>query len=1308
MADKNQHILGPLSANEKGIFYSGGLPFLYLSGTRDNLLEYSQQLDNTIWTKTQCSITADVTAAPDTVNTADKLYDDATPATTHYCSQNFLPDSTSTYVISAFLKAAEYTWARLSVATDGFPSVIGAYYNLGSGVKGSNVGSPDATGIEDCGDGWYFCWFTATSDAAVSTAFDIHLAEADNDITYDGDSSSGIYVWQSQIEVGTFPSALIPTINTNYLTYSQSFANSDWTKTRSSISANVIIAPDGQKIASKLVEDNTPTDTHYINQSFTPDGSSNYVFSVYVKAAERSWVRLNISTAGFSAAVAGFYDLVNGVVGSSTGSPVTFGIEDVGNGWYRCYISKDSDAAASTTANIHLAEADNDITYSGDNSSGVYIWQAQLEIGTIPSEPIIYTEDLVCAGVRSATLAYWTDSNIPQALLNPKFSLEMISLFAYDDIGIIAQLLNYSATDYAAFTTSDTLSLVETSIVKVTASPQYTRGDKVKFILDRVGGSIEVRGADSGNQIYPGVPWNWPTTGNLYLGSKSDKSEHLFGLVSEPENFYFYDGILSRFENMTFAASSVRIIDINEFFTDIPINVKAIRNMGGKRIIQMDNSNQNEFTYTQQFDHADWTKTNSSIIANDLDAPDSTTTADKLVEDGTPGVTHYTRQSITFVTATTYVFSVYAKADERGWVRLLLGSGAFPGTPSAYFNVVNGAIGTVSVDVVNSGVDYAGNGWYRCWIAATADASVSAACDVRLATVDGTDSYNGDGSSGLHIWQAQIEDDGIPSSPILCEASATTRNADRNYLLSDAVPTKLRGKFTIDVMVRFDYNTTAGQLKTPTPDIVKFGDSGPSPRIRIQYTGVGATDYIKVYNATTTTDLVTPSVSTGFLRERLFSITVDPVAGSLIFEGLPEGGNGEHTGTVWVTTEGTVAIGCTDTGGNCPGFVSEPYTPLFLFPDGTYANASQKYMFLDRLLASFASNVFGVLGYNGRLFYQSEQSVQNIYTYSSKYDETDWTKKEITVAEGTELTPHTDLDDWSLTPTTNSDQHYIRQAYDTDGTSQYCLWGIFKANGYNWVQLKFWTLGFVGTPHTYFDVYNGVVGTTLNVDSYGIEPMGNGWFLCYISALSDAAGAGWPQFSIHDVDYANFTGTDYTGDGTSDVLCCHTQFEIGYFPSSVITSLASATTRAADSYLIASADVLPAFRKDIAVQWIPDFDSDQGVTDDYCLLDFDTLSGSPRITIQYEADTGVFRLLLDSVSEIVTSVVTFIRGQIITVGFKPGEKSLTILGCTSGDNVYTSTTGSSLQTTAGDIYIGCLRNSTLQCNGKISKPYSWK
>ena len=183
----------------------------------------------------------------------------------------------------------------------------------------------------------------------------------------------------------------------------------------------------------------------------------------------------------------------------------------------------------------------------------------------------------------------------------------------------------------------------------------------------------------------------------------------------------------------------------------------------------------NLLTYSEQFDNAAWTKLASSISANNNVSPNGALNADNLVEGTTTGNHIALQNPIAVTSSTAYTFSAYCKPAGRTWVQLLEngGSGA-----NAYFNLNTGATGTISGGTT-AAITSIGNGWYRCAISFNTSVSQTVAnVQIRIATANSTNSYTGDGYSGIFIWGAQLEAGAFPTSYIPTVASSVTRSAD--------------------------------------------------------------------------------------------------------------------------------------------------------------------------------------------------------------------------------------------------------------------------------------------------------------------------------------------------------------------------------------------------------------------------------------------------------------------------------------------------------------------------------------------------
>jgi len=187
----------------------------------------------------------------------------------------------------------------------------------------------------------------------------------------------------------------------------------------------------------------------------------------------------------------------------------------------------------------------------------------------------------------------------------------------------------------------------------------------------------------------------------------------------------------------------------------------------------IEESRTNLLTYSEQFDNAAWTKSNSTITANTIIAPDGALTGDKLVSDsGQTG--NVNKPSLSFTSGTAYTASFYAKKGEFDTILLRVGSTAFTGTVAARtvtFNLTSGTVTTTGATWTSASMTAVGNGWYRCvgTISATSTAS-----DTLFFVGNNT----GDGYSGIYIWGAQLESSSFSTSYIPTVASQVTRAAD--------------------------------------------------------------------------------------------------------------------------------------------------------------------------------------------------------------------------------------------------------------------------------------------------------------------------------------------------------------------------------------------------------------------------------------------------------------------------------------------------------------------------------------------------
>ena len=195
----------------------------------------------------------------------------------------------------------------------------------------------------------------------------------------------------------------------------------------------------------------------------------------------------------------------------------------------------------------------------------------------------------------------------------------------------------------------------------------------------------------------------------------------------------------------------------------------------------IEESRTNLLTYSEQFDDASWVKTRASITPNSINSPNGTATADKLIEDSTATNSHEIIKGVAGLAAsTTYTYSIYVKPAGRQHVALVTAGPAFATTQSVIFTLTGSGSATVTGGTPTATISQLFDGWYLCNITVVTSAGGNSTIYYYLSTGNTTAelTYTGDGTSGIYIWGAQLEQASFPTSYIPTVASTRTRAAD--------------------------------------------------------------------------------------------------------------------------------------------------------------------------------------------------------------------------------------------------------------------------------------------------------------------------------------------------------------------------------------------------------------------------------------------------------------------------------------------------------------------------------------------------
>ena len=323
----------------------------------------------------------------------------------HWAGQSVSLLSGFVYTYSIDMKFNTDTWMQLLGGSTSWSGNFFANFDIVNGTVGTTGSNVDSATITEVEDGYFRCTISGTcvntgSSNAYALAFSNNL-NTTRLPNYAGSTSSKTDVRKAQINIGSTALTYVPTttaavwtarfdhdiaprtnnirnntmqgavasVLSNLLKYSQDFGTT-WFTTRSTNAQAQGTAPDGTNTANTLIEDGT-AGTHQVNQPISNTGALTY--SVYAKANTRTQMRLSSWNSTDGTVASAYFDLSSGSVISGTGV-----VTGVGDGWYRCSITGTN--TATTYFYIELAVS-GAASYSGDGTSSIYIWGAQINEG---------------------------------------------------------------------------------------------------------------------------------------------------------------------------------------------------------------------------------------------------------------------------------------------------------------------------------------------------------------------------------------------------------------------------------------------------------------------------------------------------------------------------------------------------------------------------------------------------------------------------------------------------------------------------------------------------------------------------------------------------------------------------------------------------------------------------------------------------------------------------------------------------------------------------------------------------------------
>lgn len=886
----------------------------------------------------------------------------------------------------------------------------------------------------------------------------------------------------------------------NLLTNSEDFEAAGWTKSGLNTTGtppwvNVAVAPDGTTTAERLIED-TSTGTHQI-YVLPGLGINTYTRTIYAKANGRTQFELTQESGGNAR-----FTLTGAGTAVALGSN-TVSIQALDNGWYRC----SSTFTVTGIFGLYLVLYNGSTTnYTGDGTSGILVWGAQLNVANAPVNLLTWSEDF--------TNAAWTPLGIQPVTQNSTTAP--------------------NGTVTADTVTADASASAQHNIQQgPLSSPAgtYTFSASLKYNNNRWLGvaiydttwrlaAFDIQNGVVGTAIAPGVTASITNQGNgwyrcqvtyttatasLYGGVfllPSDTTSRLW-TTTGVEAFYLWGAQLNTGSvALPYVATTSSIYLPPAYNSTTPKNLLGFTQEPENAAWTKSNSyvQQNLLLQSNDF-QTSWAATNTTRTLNSTTSPSGGTDGVKI-EATTTAVTQLFQGAI--VTATSATGSVYVKQGTSATVAnaFVLRNGTtatnlVAGTLNYSTGVFTYTTGSTGVIVTN-----AGNGWWRISLSATS--GITSGDTIQFFV--GFDGFSITAGNHFFAYGAQL----VQGSTAGDYTQTTSAAAPTRYLNYDGT---LTGRKLVEdtalanhgLSVSFTYPATSVYV------LSVYAKQDTRSRLELSADTADAQAYC-LFNLATGTVIqagtsVTPTITPvggGWYRCAI-ALTVASGAKTIRLR------MGNSANDYFYTGDGTSGIYVSDFQLSNSASVD----PYVYNPQAAAASAAYYGPRFDYDPVTLASR--GLL---------IEEARANLFVRSEEFDVTaNWTPSNLTVTANTDTAPNGTLSADTLTATAAN--AVIQQAASVTNATVY-TYSV-------WIKRK------TGT--------GAVALSDLN---------GN-----YFSVTVDAT---WTRFSLTSTA-ASTTGRGYIRLTTSgdEVYVWGAQLEAGSFATSYIPTVASQVTRNADS-----------------------------------------------------------------------------------------------------------------------------------------------
>lgn len=206
------------------------------------------------------------------------------------------------------------------------------------------------------------------------------------------------------------------------------------------------------------------------------------------------------------------------------------------------------------------------------------------------------------------------------------------------------------------------------------------------------------------------------------------------------------------------------------------------------------------------------------------------------------------------------------------------------------------------------------------------------------------------------------------------------------------------------------------------------------------------------------------------------------------------------------------------------------------------------------------------IGGNGKKQVLTEPTSTNLITYSEDISRTEWSKINIEYASNTILNPYGKQGSYTISESANTSNHLLGSPSTIPTTlgEKYSFKFIVKKNTDDWVQVSGISSSFSTDSYANYNIGNGTIGNSNNVENAKIVHLGNGWYEISSTFTSTNTTNSGAILGLINNQNVSTRLPSYVGDGVSGVYFFGAQVEQLHYSTSYIPTNGTTVTRLQD------------------------------------------------------------------------------------------------------------------------------------------------